>query len=103
MVVGLAAIFVGVVPIMTGAVCSVIGNRLVPIASWLIGISPVSMPFYAPGTLLSLAELPPEAARAVPRAFYFWLFVFVLVTVWLSVRLWAHRKRLAASVMDDGR
>jgi hypothetical protein len=96
-VVGLTAICVGVVPLMTGAVFSVISDRLIPAAAWLIGISPLSLPFYAPGTLLSLAELPAQAARAVPRAFYFWLFVLVLVTLWLVVRLWAHRKALAMS------
>ena len=98
-VLGLTAIFVGVVPLMTGAVFSVISDRLIPAASWLIGISPLSLPFYAAGTLLSLAELPAQAARAVPRAFYFWLFVSVLVTLWLVVRLWAHRKALARSVL----
>ena len=98
-VVGLTAIFVGVVPIMTGAVISPLSDRLIPAASWLIGISPLSMPFYAPETLLSLAELPAAAARSVPRAFHFWLFVSVLVAVWLSVRLRASRKRMAASVL----
>ena len=97
-VVGLTAIFVGVVPIMAGAVFSP-SDRLIPAAAWLIGISPMSMPFYAPGTLLSLSELPAAAARAVPRAFHFWLFVSVLVSVWLSVRLWVSRKRMAERVM----
>jgi hypothetical protein len=98
-VLGLTAIFVGVVPIMTGAVFSVISDRLIPAASWLIGISPLSLPFYAAGTLLSLAELPAQAARAVPRAFYFWLFVSVLVALWLVVRLWAHRQALARNAL----
>jgi hypothetical protein len=98
-VVGLTGLFVGVVPIMVGAVLSVISDRLAPAASWLIGISPLSMPFYASGTLLSLSELPAEAARAVPRAFYFWLLVYVLATLWLIVRLWEHRKAMARSVL----
>ena len=98
-VVGLTAILVGVVPLMIGAVCSVISDRLIPTAAWVIGISPLSMPFYAAGTLLSLAELPATAARAVPRAFYFWLPVSVLATVWLSVRLHAVRTALARSVL----
>lgn len=100
-VVGLAAIFVGVVPIMTGAVCSVISDRLIPAASWLIGMSPVSLPFYAAGTLLSLAELPVQAARAVPRAFSFWLPVAVLVSLWLSGRLWTTRRAMAKRVLDS--
>jgi hypothetical protein len=95
--VGMMAIFVGVVPLMIGAVLGPIDDRLIPVSAWLVGISPVSMPFYASGTLLSLAELPAEAARAVPRAFYFWLFVSLLVAAWLVVRLWAARKVRAAN------
>lgn len=98
-IVVLTAIVVGVVPTMAGTVLSVISDRLAPAASWLIGISPTSMPFYATGTLLSISELPEQAARAVPRAFYFWLFVYVLTTLWLSVRLWEHRKAMARNVL----
>ena len=105
--VGMMAIFVGVVPLMIGAVLGPIDDRLIPVSAWLVGISPVSMPFYASGTLLSLAELPAEAARAVPRAFYFWLFVSLLVAAWLVVRLWAARKVRAANSLaaksDDNR
>lgn len=98
-VVGLLAIIVGVVPIMTGVVLASINERLAPLASWLTAISPVSMPFYASGSLLSIADLPAEAARAVPRAFYFWLLVSVIVTLWLIARLWAIRQAMAKSVL----
>jgi hypothetical protein len=94
----LAAIFVGVVPIMAGTVLGPISNRLIPAASWIAGMSPLSLPFYAPATLLSLAELPTEAARAVPRAFYFWLFVGCVATFWLLVRLRKARRAMADSV-----
>ena len=100
-VVGLVAIFVGVVPIMAGSVLSAVSDRMIPAASWLIGISPASMPFYASGSLLSLSELPAEAARAVPRAFYFWLFVSMLVSIWLVSRLWTTRKAMAKRVLED--
>jgi hypothetical protein len=98
-VLGLVAILVGVVPLMAGAVLGAISDRLIPVAAWLLGISPVSLPIYASGTLLSLAELPAEAARAVPRAFYFWLLVGVLVALWLAGQLWASRKTMARSVL----
>ena len=97
--VGLAAIFVGAVPIMAGAVLGAISDRMIPPASWLIGMSPVSMPFYASGTLLSIAELPEQAVRAVPRAFHFWLLVAVLVAGWLVSRLRAQRQAMARSVL----
>jgi hypothetical protein len=54
------------------------------------------MPFLASGSLLSLSELPVQAARAVPRAFHFWLFVMVVVSCWLVVRLRASRRAMAA-------
>lgn len=95
----LVAIFVGVVPLMAGTVLAAISDRMIPLASWLIGISPLSMPFYASGSLLSLAELPGAAARAVPRAFHFWLLVGLLVTFWRIGKLWAARKAMADNVL----
>ena len=97
--VGITAVFVGLMPIMAGVVLGTISNRMIPLASWLLGISPVSLPVYASGTLLSLAELPEQAARAVPRAFQFWLFVSLLVTAWLVVRLRAARQAMARSIL----
>jgi hypothetical protein len=83
---------------MLGVVLGPISDRLIPLASWLIGISPMSMPFYASETLLSIAVLPPQADRAVPRAFHFWLFVSVLVTLWLVVQLRAFRRSMANNI-----
>ncbi len=100
-VVGLAAILLGIAPVMAGSVLGAISNRMIPAAAWLIGISPLSMPFYASGTLLSISELPTEAARAIPRAFNFWLLVAVLTTSWLSARLRNSRKAMAESIFTD--
>jgi len=97
-VIGLAMIFVGVLPIMLGTVLGELSNRMMPLASWIGGMSPLSMPFYASGSLLSLSEITPHAARAVPRAFQFWLFVWVLVTLWLTFRLKAARKEMAQRI-----
>ena len=97
-VLGLAAIFIGAVPIMVGAVLGSLNDRLMPAAAWLIGLSPMSMPFYAAGTLLTLAELPVQAARAIPRAFHFWLFVSALATAWLLLHLWSTRRAMARAV-----
>ena len=98
-IVGLAAIFVGIVPLMVGAVVSASNNRLIPAASWLFGISPASGPVYASATLLSITELPANLARSVPRAFYFWQAVSLLVTLWLISRLWSARKAIAGSAI----
>jgi len=97
--IGLAAIFFGAIPVLTGTVLGSINDRMIPLASWITGMSPVSLPFYAAGTLLSLAELPVHAVRAVPRAFHFWLFVGVLVSLWLLARLWFTRRTMASSVL----
>ena len=98
-IVGLAVIFVGIVPLMVGAVVSASNNRLIPAASWLFGISPASGPVYASASLLSITELPANLARSVPRAFYFWQAVSLLVTLWLIGRLWSARKEIAGSAI----
>ena len=98
-VVGLATIFVGVVPPMAGAVIAPISKGLAPLSVWLFGMSPASLPMYASGSLLSLSELPVEIARAVPRAFQFWLFVTTLACLWRITQLWISRKEKAKSVL----
>ena len=100
-VVTLLAIFAGVVPVMVGAVLVPVGDRLLPAAAWLVSISPLSTPVYAACSLLGLAELPVEIARAVPRAFHFWLSVSVIVTIWLIARLFAARRAMARSVLNE--
>lgn len=100
--IGLAVIFVGVVPMMVGAIASVSSDSLIPAASWLFGISPASAPVYASATLLSISELPVSLARSVPRAFYFWLAVSLLVSIWLAIKLRQARKEIAASGTASG-
>ncbi len=97
----LAAILIGVVPVLVGSVLVVINEEMMPIAAWIIGISPASLPFYAPGSLLSLAELPPEAARAVPRALLFWLVVSCFTALWMMVKVLAARKAMGRKVMES--
>jgi hypothetical protein len=100
--IGLAGILVGVAPVMAGMVLGVISDPLIPAAVWLTGISPASMPFYAAGSLLPIAELPADAARAVPRAFQFWLLVSAITAVWLLVRL-KHARRIMKNEPSDER
>lgn len=95
-VLALASIFVGVVPIMIGVVLGAISDNMTPIASWIAGISPGSMPIYAAAALLPISELPKSATVAVPQAFHTWLFVAALATLWLTANLRASRKKIAA-------
>lgn len=99
--IGLATIVVGVAPVLVGAVMISIGKWLYTPASWAIGVSPLSLPIYAAGSLLSLSDLPEGVERAVPRAFHFWLLVAILVMVWLITQLRAARKRMAQRILED--
>jgi hypothetical protein len=101
-VVALMAIFVGVVPIMVGAVLIPVGDSMYPAVAWLLSISPLSTPIYAALSQLSLAELPVEIARAVPAAFTFWLVVGALVMTWLVYRLFSTRRAMAKEVLSGG-
>lgn len=100
-IVGLLAILVGVAPLMLGSVLGPISDHLKPAAAWLLSISPLSMPFYAAASHLSLAELPVEAARAVPRAFHFWLLVWWVATPWFTAQLWSRRREIARKALAD--
>jgi len=100
-VVGLVVILGGVAPLMIGTVMCAINTLAVP-AVWFIGMSPVSLPVYAAGSQLSVFDLPDKFARAVPRAFQFWLFVVCLTTVWLSYQLYVRRRAIARKVMESG-
>lgn len=102
-IVGLVAILLGVVPLMVGSVLSVISESLYPAGVWLACMSPASLPFYASSALLPLAELPASLARAVPRAFAFWLVAALMATAWLQLNLWRHRRSIARrAVVTDG-
>lgn len=96
--VGLAAILVGVVPLMLGAVCVPLEKPV--LSTWFFGISPASMPFFASGSVLPISDLPHEIARAVPRAFHFWLVTGGLVTLWLVGHLRTTRKAMAEDVLS---
>jgi hypothetical protein len=93
--IGMAILLVGVVPVMVGVVTSITDDRLLPLAAWIFGISPVSLPAYASASLLTISEL--RLGRAVPQAFYFWLVVSVLVCAWLIGRLRLARQAIAQS------
>lgn len=96
---GLVAILVGVTPVLVGVVMGM-SDRMIPAASWVVGMSPISLPLYAAGSLLFLAELPVEVSRSIPRAFQFWLFVTCIATVWLMVKLRATRLATARKILE---
>jgi hypothetical protein len=96
----MAAVLGGALPVMLGAVVVAVADQLAAPAIWLIGISPVSAPIYAAGSVLPVADFfPRDLERAMPRAFWFWLGVGALLAGWLVVRLWRSR----AAIADAGR
>ena len=96
---GMAIIFIGIVPLMVGAVLSTSNDRLIPAAVWIAGISPISAPVYASASLLSISELPLNLARSVPRAFCFWQLVSLFVSFYLVAQLRRSRKSIAKNVL----
>ena len=96
---GMAIIFIGIVPLMVGAVLSTSNDRLIPAAVWIAGISPISAPVYASASLLSISELPLNLARSVPRAFCFWQLVSLFVSFYLVVQLRRSRKSIAKNAL----
>ena len=94
--VGLAVILAGVVPVMAGSVLLAISDRFAASAIWLIGISPASAPVYASATMLPYPELPRDLARALPRAFWFFQAVALLITLRLIANLRRARHSIAA-------
>jgi hypothetical protein len=98
-VVGILTILVGVFPVMLGSVLSVLPGHLEALGIWIAGLSPATLPGYGAASLLSISDLPKELARAMPRAFYFWLMVGLLATAWLIVHLWKMRREMARSVL----
>ncbi len=94
-VLGLCAILVGVVPLLLSTIVGAIDDRLIGTATWLAAVSPLSAPVFAAGSNLPLVELPLNLTRALPRAFWFWQGITVLVTIRCLVGLYAFRKRIA--------
>ncbi len=89
-------IFIGIVPAMAGFILGTASDGLMPLATWLSAISPISGPALAPAVLVPGSDLPAQVARAVPRAFWFWQSVTVLAVAWLLWQLRAvHRERRA--------
>lgn len=93
----LAAILIGALPLMVGAVLW--SMKLVTVACWVIGISPLSLPFYASASLLPIPEFPIEAARAIPHAFPVWLAAAVITSGWLAIRLFSSRRAIARETL----
>jgi hypothetical protein len=95
----LVIVFVGVVPIMIGAILGAFGDRTLTPAMWMMAVSPLAAPGFAIQALVPTLELPEEVSRAMPLAFWFWQGVGALVAVWLIVESWRIKRNRQAAVM----
>jgi hypothetical protein len=88
----LAVIFLGVAPLMVGAILGAASDNLLTASMWLIGLSPLATPLFASQSLLPTMDLPLATARAIPPAFWFWQGVSALATAALVHTLWRRKK-----------
>lgn len=96
----IAMLFVGVLPLLVGAIVASIGDEYLHPGIWIAGLSPISLPLSAPVALLSINEagsLPVLPIRGVAR--FGWV-VWTLICLWLL--RWQHDQRTArrASILQ---
>lgn len=99
---GLCTLLAGIAPLLLGVIFMVSSDRMIPLGIWTAGISPVVGPLYGSGAALHGSDLPPELARGIPRAFWFWQLVAFWLVVDLTFRLRKSRKEIAERSRGDG-
>lgn len=88
----LSMIFILVLPLMVAAIMGGASDRLAPIAIWIAGLSPLSLPALCVSNHLSISEFPVNLNRAIPGAYLFWQVVYLLLVLSLVKNLWKHRQ-----------
>lgn len=99
---GLAVIFIGVVPIMTGSIMATISDRFLHVSSWVTGMSPLSLPISAPISLLSINDVEKMPLQAISAAFQFWLLVWSIAAIWLAFKAHRANRKLRVRVFAEG-
>ena len=64
---------------MAGTLVAIV-NEQVGATVWLFAVSPIAAPSFASFVAAPLAETPSDIYRAMPRAFWFWQGIALLVT-----------------------
>ena len=101
--VGMGLLFIGVLPLMAGAIIGSIDKDSLHVGIWIAGISPLSLPASAPVALLSLADSETLAVRPIQGAARFGWLVWGLVSLWLVQRQRAHRAVLRCRTLSPER
>ncbi|MGC6425581.1 MAG: hypothetical protein ACON5H_01130 [Akkermansiaceae bacterium] len=95
-VVGLSVLLGGILPVMVGVVFAASDKGFEAISVWLMGAFPAVWPFYAGNVIVPTHEMPLSVSRAMPMAFYFWVGVGLIFSIWLCLKLWTYRRQVAA-------
>lgn len=90
----LALIFLLVLPLMVAAILIGASDRLAPIAVWIGGISPLSLPALCASYHLDIDEYPMILDRAIPGAYVFWQAIYLITVIALLKKLRESRKGL---------
>ena len=99
---GLAVIFIGVIPIMAGSVMATISDKFLHVSSWITSMSPLSLPVSAPMSLLSINDVEKLPLQSISAAFKFWLLVWSIAAIWLAFKARSANHELRVRVFAEG-
>lgn len=88
----LSIIFLLVLPLMVASILMGASDRLAPLAVWIGGISPLSLPALCAANHLTITDFPVNISRAIPGAYIFWQAVYLITVISLTKTLWRSRK-----------
>jgi hypothetical protein len=88
----LSIIFLLVLPLMVASILMGASDRLAPLAVWIGGISPLSLPALCAANHLTITDFPVNISRAIPGAYIFWQAVYLIAVISLTKTLWRTRK-----------
>ncbi len=91
----LTIILGGVLPLMLGMIAGLTKDELLPAGVWLIGMSPASWSVYASQVVMPIDDMPADVVRGIPKAFWFWQGLAVLLCFWMLNLLRVTRKAIA--------
>ncbi|MEY4690667.1 MAG: hypothetical protein RIT19_992 [Verrucomicrobiota bacterium] len=100
-IVGMGLLFVGVLPLLAGAIIAGVDNDHLHLGIWVAGVSPLSLPASAPVALLSLADSDALAVLPTRGAARFGWLVWGLVALWLTLRMRTRRGLLRRHILGD--
>lgn len=85
-------IFVLILPLMVASIMASASDRLAPLAIWIAGISPLTLPALCMSDHLTISNFPMNINRAIPGAYLFWQVIYLVVVLKLIKTLHASRK-----------